>query len=75
MTKATTKEDKEELDAVIEQLEGDVSEEELQEREEELIAIVERLCEMDDKDYRKFIHYMRCERRARKHLGSMSQYA
>ena len=70
-----TKNEKEELDAAIEQLEVSDNDEELDQREEELIAIVERLCEMNDKDYRKFIRYMRCERRARKHLGSMSQYA
>lgn len=70
-----TKNEKEELDAAIEQLEVNDNGEELDQREEELIAIVERLCEMNDRDYRKFIRYMRCERRARKHLGSMSQYA
>ena len=70
-----TKNEKEELDAAIEHLEVSDNDEELDQREEELIAIVERLCEMNDKDYRKFIRYMRCERRARKHLGSMSQYA
>ena len=70
-----TKNEKEELDAAIEQLEVSDNDEELDQREEELITIVERLCEMNAKDYRKFIRYMRCERRARKHLGGMSQYA
>ena len=68
-----TKNDKDELDAAIEQLES--KDENFEQREEELVGIVNRLCEMDDKDYRKFIRYMRCERKAQKHLGSMSQYA
>lgn len=68
-----TKGEKEELNAAIEQLEKPTEDD--AEREEELIAIVNRLCEMDDKDYRKFILYMRYERKAQKHLGSMSQYA
>lgn len=68
-----TKGESEELNAAIEQLERADSDD--PEREEELAAIVNRLCEMDDRDYRKFIRYMRCERRAQKHLGSMSQYA
>ena len=68
-----TKGEKEELNAAIEQLEEPTEDD--AGREEELIAIVNRLCEMDDKDYRKFILYMRYERKAQKHLGSMSQYA
>ena len=64
-----TKNEKDELNAAIEQLEGP---DDSEEREEELIAVIERLCEMGDGDYRRFIRYMRCERRARKHLGSMS---
>lgn len=68
-----TKGEKEELNAAIEQLEKPTEDD--AEREEELIAIVNRLCEMDDKDYRKFILYMRYERKAQKHLSNMSQYA
>ena len=68
-----TKGDKNELDATIEQLESTEADD--AQREEELVAIVDRLCEMDDKDYRKFARYMKYERRAQKHLGSMSQYA
>jgi hypothetical protein len=68
-----TKGEKEELNATIEQLEKPTEDD--AEREEELIAIVNRLCEMDDKDYRKFILYMRYERKAQKHLSNMSQYA
>ena len=65
-----TKNDKAELDATIEQLEYTPEQE--AEREEELIAIVNRLCEMDDKDYRRFKRYIYFERKAQKHLGSMS---
>lgn len=68
-----TKKDNEELSAAIEQLEA--KDDDFEQREEELVGIVNRLCEMDDKDYRKFIRYMRYERKAQKHLGSMSQYA
>lgn len=68
-----TKNEKEELNAAIEQLES--KDDDFDQREEELVGIVNRLCEMDDKDYRKFIRYMRYERKAQKHLGSMSQYA
>ena len=65
---------KEDLDATIEALEND-DEIDTQEREEELEIIIDRLCDMSDTDYRKFIHYMRYERKARKQLGDMSQYA
>lgn len=68
-----TKKDQEELDSTIEALETEIDDSD--EREEELLCITERLCQMDDKDYRKFVRYMRCERRARKHLGSMSSNA
>lgn len=68
-----TKNEQNELNAAIEQLE--TKDDDFAEREEELVSIVNRLCEMDDKDYRKFIRYMRYERKAQKHLGSMSQYA
>ena len=39
---------------------------------EELYYITERLCEMSQKDYTHFLRYMSHERKARKHLGSMS---
>jgi hypothetical protein len=68
-----TKKDQEELDSTIEALETE--NDDSAEREEELSCIIERLCDMDDRDYRKFVRYMRCERRARKHLGSMSSNA
>lgn len=68
-----TKNEKNELDSTIEQLEA--RDEDFEQREAELVNIVNRLCEMDDKDYRKFIRYMYFERKAQKHLGNMSQYA
>ena len=64
-----TKKDEKELDKAVELLEDDDLAEE---HEEELFYITERLCSMDSKDYRRFLRYMRNERRARKHLGSMS---
>ena len=66
------REDKEELDATIEALENESFD---AEREEELHIIVDRLCEMSDSDYRKFVRFMRYERKARKQLGNMSQLA
>lgn len=67
------REEKEELNNTIAQLESDEPED--SEREEELEIIIERLCDMEDKDYRKFVRYIRYERKARKQLGDMSQYA
>lgn len=68
-----TKQEKEaELNKAVELLENDDLAEQ---HDEELYYITERLCEMQDKDYRRFLRYMRNERRARKHLGSMSFYA
>lgn len=64
-----TKKDEKELDKTIELLEDDDLAEEY---DQAFLEMVERLCNMDSKDYRRFIRYMRCERRARKHLGSMS---
>lgn len=64
-----TKKDEKELDKAIALIEDDQLAEE---HEEELFYIAERLCQMDSKDYRHFLGYMRHERRARKHLGSMS---
>ena len=68
-----TKKDQDLLDSTIEELER--TEDEDIAREDELIYMTERLCQMDSKDYRHFMRYMRCERRARKHLGSMSSDA
>lgn len=68
-----TKKDQDLLDSTIEDLER--SEEEDQDREDEMIYMTERLCAMSKSDYRHFIRYMRWERRARKHLGSMSEDA
>ena len=68
-----TKQEKEaELNKAVELLENDDLAEQ---HDEELYYITERLCEMQDKDYRHFLCYMRNERKARKHLGSMSFYA
>ena len=68
-----TKQEKEaELNKAVELLENDDLAEH---HDEELYYITERLCEMQDKDYRHFLRYMRNERKARKHLGSMSFYA
>lgn len=68
-----TKQEKEaELNKAVELLENDDLAEQ---HDEELYYITERLCEMQDKDYRHFLRYMRNERKARKHLGSMSFYA
>lgn len=64
-----TKKEEKELDKAVELLEDDKLAEQ---HEEELFYITERLCSMDSKDYRHFLRYMRNERRARKHLGSMS---
>lgn len=64
-----TKKDEKELDKTIELLENDDLAEEY---DQAFLEMIERLCNMDSKDYRRFIRYMRCERRARKHLGSMS---
>lgn len=64
------REEKEELDSTIEALENDDWE-----REEELTTVIDRLCAMSDSDYRKFVRYMRFERKARKQLGDMSQLA
>lgn len=64
-----TKKDEKELDKTIELLENDDLAEEY---DQAFLEMIERLCNMDDKDYRQFIRYMRYERRARKHLGSMS---
>lgn len=68
-----TKKDQDLLDTTIEQLER--SDEENEAREDELIYMTERLCAMSKSDYKHFIRYMRWERRARKHLGSMSEDA
>ena len=67
------REEQEELNNTIAQLENDEPED--SEREEELELIIDRLCEMTDKDFIKFMRYMRYERKARKQLGDMSQYA
>lgn len=67
------REEQEELNNTIAQLENDDQED--SEREEELKIIIDRLCDMTDKDFIKFMRYMRYERKARKQLGDMSQYA
>lgn len=64
-----TKQEEKELDKAVQLLEDD---ELAEEYDQAFLEMVERLCNMDSKDYRRFIRYMRCERRARKHLGSMS---
>ena len=64
-----TKQEEKELDKAVQLLEDDDLAEEY---DQAFLEMVERLCNMDGKDYRRFIRYMRCERRARKHLGSMS---
>ena len=64
-----TKQEEKELDKAVQLLEdGELTEE----YDQAFLEMIERLCDMDDKDYRRFTRYMRCERRARKHLGSMS---
>lgn len=67
------REEQEELNNTIAQLENDDQED--SEREEELEIIIDRLCDMSNKDFIKFMRYMRYERKARKQLGDMSQYA
>lgn len=64
-----TKQDEKELNKAVQLLEND---ELAEEYDQAFLEMIERLCGMDNKDYRRFIRYMRCERRARKHLGSMS---
>lgn len=64
-----TKQEEKELDKAVQLLEDDDLADEY---DQAFLEMVERLCNMDSKDYRRFIRYMRCERRARKHLGSMS---
>jgi len=64
-----TKQEEKELDKTVQLLEDDELNEEY---DQAFLEMIERLCDMDDKDYRRFTRYMRCERRARKHLGSMS---
>lgn len=64
-----TKQEEKELDKAVQLLEDD---ELAEEYDQAFLEMVERLCNMNDKDYRQFTRYMRCERRARKHLGSMS---
>jgi len=65
-----TKQEKEaELNKAVELLENDDLAEQ---HDEELYYITERLCEMSQKDYTHFLRYMSHERKARKHLGSMS---
>lgn len=64
-----TKQEEKELDKAVQLLED---EELAEEYDQAFLEMIERLCNMDDKDYRQFTRYMRCERRARKHLGSMS---
>lgn len=64
-----TKQEEKELDKAVQLLEDDDLNEEY---DQAFLEMIERLCDMDDKDYRRFTRYMRCERRARKHLGSMS---
>lgn len=64
-----TKQEEKELDKAVQLLENDDLADEY---DQAFLEMVERLCNMDSKDYRRFIRYMRCERRARKHLGSMS---
>lgn len=64
-----TKQEEKELDKAVQLLEDD---ELAEEYDQAFLEMVERLCNMDSKDYRRFIRYMRCERRARKHLGRMS---
>ncbi len=64
-----TKQEEKELDKAVQLLEND---ELTEEYDQAFLEMIERLCDMDDKDYRRFTRYMRCERRARKHLGSMS---
>lgn len=67
------RDEQEELNNTIAQLENDDQED--SDREEELEIIIDRLCDMSDKDFIKFMRYMRYERKARKQLGNMSQYA
>lgn len=65
-----SKDDKKELDKAIKSIEN---EEEYQSAaEEQLLYITEILCAMSGKEYRSFTRYMRCERRARKHLENVS---
>lgn len=64
-----TKQEEKELGKAVQLLEND---ELAEEYDQNFIEMIERLCAMDSKDYRQFLRYMRCERRARKHLGSMS---
>ena len=64
-----TKQEEKELDKAVQLLEDD---ELAEEYDQAFLEMIERLCNMDSKDYRRFIRYMRCERRAREHLGSMS---
>ena len=64
-----TKQEEKELDKAVQLLEDDDLADEY---DQAFLEMVERLCNMDSKDYRRFIRYMRCARRARKHLGSMS---
>ena len=68
-----TKKDQDLLDSTIESLE--MSDEEVAQREDELIYMTERLCEMSKTDFRKYMLYIRFERKARKHLGDMSKDA
>lgn len=68
-----TKKDQALLDSTIEALER--TDEDEAERADDLIYITERLCAMSREDYKHFTRYMRWERRARKHLGSMSNDA
>lgn len=64
-----TKQEEKELDKAVQLLEDD---ELAEEYDQAFLEMIERLCNMNNKDYRQFTRYMRCERRARKHLGSMS---
>lgn len=65
-----TKKEEKELDKAISAVEHD--EEYESAAEEQLLYITETLCNMSSKEYRNFIRYMRCERRARKHLEGVS---
>lgn len=72
-----TKKEQEALNREIEELEsGEADLDEIAEtRATEVNWMIERLCEMSNKDYKHFIRSMRYERIARKHLGEMSANA
>lgn len=70
-----TKNDEAELAKAINDVEHSDDDEYSTQRAEEIDWVIERLCDMDDKDYRKFIRSMHYERKARKHLGNLSNNA